>query len=211
MNGSEGYAVGWNGVVVKTTDSWETVQVLDNDWNYYSQDIIYDANDQAMLAGWYGTVAKSTDGITWVEKTVSSVDNYNISLIDENNWYLIGDKGTIFKTTNGGSTYDKIYIEPYNDLEINTLQTSHFFDMNEGLVTGKTSGVVYKTINGGDSWNSFQIPGVSSSKSMYAFEFINDQIGWTFGYASVAAKTTNGGDTWNPLTLSGITANDNIY
>ena len=211
MNGAEGYAVGWNGVVVKTTDSWETVQVVENDWNYYSQDIIYDANDHAMLAGWYGTVAKSTDGITWVEKTVSSVDNYNISLIDEDNWYLIGDKGTIFKTTDGGSSYDKIFIEPYNNLDINTLQTSHFFDMNEGIVTGKTSGVVYKTTNGGDSWTSFQIPGVSSSKTMYAFEFLNDQVGWTFGYASVAAKTTNGGDTWNPLTLSGITTNDNIY
>jgi len=211
MNGAEGYAVGWNGVVVKTTDSWETVQVIENDWNYYSQDIIYDANGQAMLAGWYGTVAKSSDGTTWVEKTVSSVDNYSISLINENNWYLIGDKGTIFKTTNGGSTYDKIFVEPYNNIDINVLQTSHFFNINEGLITGKTSGVVYKTTNGGDSWTGYQIPGVSATKTMYAFEFLNDQIGWTFGFASVAAKTTDGGESWTPLSLTGITTNDNIY
>ncbi len=211
MNGSEGYAVGWNGVVVKTTDSWVNVQVVDNDWNYYSQDIVYDANGNAMLAGWYGTVAKSADGATWIEKTVSSVDNYSISLIDENNWYLIGDKGTIFKTTNAGSTYDKVYIEPYNDNAINTLYTSHFFNVDEGIVTGKTSGVIYRTTNGGDSWTGHQVPGISSTKSLYTFEFLDDQIGWAFGYQSVAAKTTNGGQEWNTLTLTGITGNDNIY
>ncbi len=211
MNGAEGYAVGWNGVVVKTSDSWVNVEVLDNDWNYYSQDVVYDASGNPMLAGWYGTVAKSTDGMTWVEKTVSSVDNYSISLIDEDNWYLIGDKGTIFKTTNAGSTYDKIYVEPYNDNAINTLYASHFFNENEGVVTGKTSGVVYRTSNGGDSWTGHQVPGISSTKSLYTFEFINDQIGWTFGYASVAAKTTNAGADWTTLSLTGITGNDNIY
>ncbi len=211
MNGAEGYAVGWNGVVVKTTDSWVNVQVVENDWNYYSQDIIYDANNNPMLAGWYGTVAKSTDGATWVEKTVSSVDNYNISLIDEDNWYLIGDKGTIFKTTNAGMDYTKIFVEPYNDIDINVLQTSHFFNNNEGIVTGKTSGVVYRTVDGGDSWTGYQVPGVSSTKTMYAFEFLNENVGWVFGYASVAAKTTNSGEEWTPITLSGITANDNIY
>lgn len=211
MNGNEGYAVGWGGVVVKTTDSWQTVEVVDNDWNYYSQAVTYDANGQVMLAGWYGTVAKSTDGATWVEKTISSVDTYSISLIDESNWYLVGDKGTIFKTTDAGTTYDKIFVEPYNDNAISLLQASHFFSQDVGVVTGRTSGVIYRTTNGGDSWSGYQIPGVASSKTMYTFEFINEQTGWVFGNASVAAKTTNAGVSWTPISLTGIVANDNIY
>ncbi|MFA7056669.1 MAG: chitobiase/beta-hexosaminidase C-terminal domain-containing protein [Candidatus Cloacimonadales bacterium] len=211
MNGSEGYAVGWGGLVVKTTNSWQTVQVVENDWAYNSQDVIYDANGQVMLAGFYGTVAKSTDGATWVEKTVSSVDNYSISLIDQNNWYLVGDKGTIFKTTNAGTTYDKIFVQPLEDNAVGLLQTSHFFNANVGMVTGKTTGVIYRTINGGNTWTGYQIPGVASSKTMYTFEFLDEMTGWVFGFASVAAKTTNAGVTWTPITLTGINANDNIY
>ena len=107
--------------------------------------------------------------------------------------------------------YTKIFVESYEGTEVGTLQTSKFFSVDEGLITGKTSGVIYRTTDGGDSWAGYQIPGVSSSKTMYTFEFINENVGWTFGFASVAAKTTNSGQAWTPITLTGITSNDNIY
>ncbi len=206
MNGDVGYATGWNGVVVKTTDGWQTTQILYNDWNYYAQDLTTTNSGDLMLAGWYGTVAKSTDGISWNEKTVSSVDNYSISLIDEDNWYLVGDKNTVFRTSDAGASYDKIFVATGTE----TLYDSKFFDENNGIVVGK-AGVIYNTTDGGVSWTLHQVSGITSSKALYALEFINDQIGWAFGHEGFASKTTDGGANWTDITLTGFTSNDKIY
>ncbi|OQY37751.1 MAG: hypothetical protein B6226_04790, partial [Candidatus Cloacimonetes bacterium 4572_65] len=211
MNGDIGYAVGWNGIIVKTTDAWQTTEIVENDWNYYSQDIIYDANGLLTLCGWYGTVAKSTDGINWEEKTISSVDSYSVSVIDEDNWYLVGDKATIFRTDDAGSSYTKIVVPAHAGTSISSLYASHFNDANNGVVTGKTAGVIYNTTDGGQTWNSHQVPGVSSSKSFYDIEFVTSQIGYVMGHGVVGAKTTDGGQTWNNITFTGMGSNDKIY
>ena len=194
MDGNVGYAVGRNARLLKTTDGWATWQLLTHNFNPYFESIKF-RNDGSLLAcGWQGTLAISQDqGITWEDQVPTAIDLWQASIVDANTWYIAGDKGTILKTTDGGQTMLKKGIvgsvDPYYAV--------YFKNASEGWVTGKTTGKIYHTTNGGDSWSTFTIPGFAATKSYRDFFFINDTVGYALGVGGKVAKTVDGGVTWN--------------
>lgn len=207
MEGDTGYAVGRNNRILKTTDGWQTYELVANSHTQYFEGILYRNNGTLLTCGWQGALHISeNEGITWTECVPSSIDLYKASAVDENNWYLAGDKGYVIHTADGGSTFERLIIPG----EINTLYSCHFKNAAEGFVSGKTSGKIYHTYDGGQNWESVTIPGVSSTKSFYDFYFLNDEIGYIVGLGGKVAKTTDGGNTWNTVG-DNINSTYNLY
>lgn len=65
--------------------------------------------------------------------------------------------------------------------------------------TFDTEGIIIKTEDGGESWNTIY-PLTGTSPSFEKIEFINENVGFVAGY-DLVMKTTDGGVTWNPLTV----------
>ncbi|MEA5461867.1 YCF48-related protein [Arcicella sp. LKC2W] len=115
-----------------------------------------------------------------------------------------------------GEAESNIYVNLQHSGTTENLRSVHFFDASNGLTVGTTGGM-YRTANGGQSWTkSFPIP-MDTAKSMIdttivynRIYFQNSQNGWILGTynartatsTTVAArktallKTQNGGVSW---------------
>jgi photosystem II stability/assembly factor-like uncharacterized protein/PKD repeat protein len=78
----------------------------------------------------------------------------------------------------------------------------YFINTTTGFAVGgnNSTGVVYKTTNGGTSWSAFAI----SASSLESVWFTGSSVGYAVGTGGKIYKTTNGGTSWALLT-SGTT------
>lgn len=118
---------------------------------------------------------------------------FNVTFIDANNGWVIGDNGTILKTTNGGTEWTKQISGT-----VNLLYDVSFPDLNNGWIVGN-SGTILKTTDGGVKWVA-QSSG--STKDLLGVYFVDVNNGWIIGASGTILKTTNGGTNWN-LKVSG--------
>ncbi|MDZ4183273.1 MAG: YCF48-related protein, partial [Candidatus Cloacimonadaceae bacterium] len=207
LDGNIGYAVGRNSRLLKTTDGWTSFTILEHNFTQYFEGITKRGNGDLIVCGWQGGIATSSDGgFTWLDRVPNSFDLFSASFIDNNAWYISGDKGYLLKTTDGGASFDRVTVPG----ELNPLYACYFKNANEGWVSGKTSGVIYRTTNGGNTWTTFTIPGFAITKAYYEFFFLNDLIGYVMGVGGKVAKTTDGGITWT-ATGDNINTAYNLY
>ncbi len=105
----------------------------------------------------------------------------------EDSGWVVGDQGTILRTTDGGDTW-RLWQSHYkvNDL----LAVSFYKDL--GWAVGK-KGTVLHTEDGGVSWH--QQPS-SVETDLYGVYFLDDQHGWTVGAKGTILRTEDGGKTW---------------
>ncbi|MFO7660060.1 MAG: YCF48-related protein, partial [Candidatus Cloacimonadaceae bacterium] len=201
LDGNTGYAVGWNGVLLRTANAFTTFETVTNDFGLYFEGINILPNGDLMAAGWNGSIAMSTDqGVSWTDKIANAVDLYSSSVVDENTWYHVGDKGYIIKTTDGGLTFDRLHIP--NSIE--TFYSTYFKTALEGLVSGRTQGKIYRTTDGGVTWIPFTLPGVTTTQIYYEFSFPTALVGYAVGSNNIHAKTTDGGVTWTMMNGTGL-------
>jgi len=78
-----------------------------------------------------------------------------------------------------------------------TFDTTNFYkvvkfkNQNEGLIMGDTS-IIYKTIDGGNSWNNIICP---INININDFQYINDTL--IYAYGNRIIKSENSGNTWD--------------
>ncbi|MEZ4935243.1 MAG: T9SS type A sorting domain-containing protein [Saprospiraceae bacterium] len=124
--------------------------------------------------------------------------------IDANTGFAAGSSGFIYftgfviKTTNGGSSWVKVFEE--DEGEIKDL---HFTNNNFGAGGGFNSNgdaLVITSNNGGNSWSSHI---VDDGPTIYGVHFTDENNGYAVGgYAYKGArKTTNGGQTWTLMDM----------
>jgi photosystem II stability/assembly factor-like uncharacterized protein len=201
MEGSIGYAGGWNGVLLKTVDGGLSFQTVNNDFGLYFEGLNLLPNGDIITAGWNGAIAKSTNqGVNWTNLIPSALDLYSAKVVDENTWYLVGDKGYIIKTADGGQTFTQLHIPANFDIYYST----YFKNAQEGWVSGRTTGKIFHTTDGGANWTAFTVPGVTSTQIYYEFSFPSELVGYVVGSNNIHAKTTDGGATWTMLNGTGL-------
>ena len=121
--------------------------------------------------------------------------------VDSTTGWLVGDAGTIIKTTTSGASWagetDPLsFTENYNDV--------WFVDNNNGFIVG-THGVVLATNNGGTSWARAPSGTLDPLVQFNAVDFTNNgMVGLAVGNGGAVLRTLNGGATWvsligNPL------------
>ena len=121
--------------------------------------------------------------------TMAGVTGYNnrviskIQFIDNSNGFVVGGNGMFMKTTDGGNTWSRSFITPFNQL------TSVFFvNPNTGYINN--AGGIYKTTDGGNSWSIQQVNPVSTISRI---AFVNDTLGFAVSNNAIY-KTTNAGN-----------------
>lgn len=103
---------------------------------------------------------------------------------------LIGGRGTILLTEDGGSSWTSAPV-PYEDKP--KLNSVVFSNDNTGWTVG-TRGKIYFTNNGGKTWRE-QASNVT--RNLSDVFFINDSEGFVVGDNGTILHTTTAGDTWN--------------
>jgi photosystem II stability/assembly factor-like uncharacterized protein len=118
----------------------------------------------------------------------------SVHFVNASTGYVSGESGTILKTTNGGSTWQKL-----STGVLNSLDAVRFVNSDTGFAFGRGP-IIFKTTNGGNSWTSVSLPGfVGMFKSV---SFTDATRGYAVGVvsgtnlSSFFAKTTNAGSTW---------------
>jgi photosystem II stability/assembly factor-like uncharacterized protein len=124
-----------------------------------------------------------------------------IHFIDATTGVAVGVGGKIFRTTDGGASW-----QGQNPGTTRNLNDVFFVDASQGWAVGD-NGTILRTTNAGRSWE----PQTSSATApLYGVRFADANRGWIVGGidptagVSTVLRTTNGGATWTPIT-SGLT------
>lgn len=193
-----GYAVGFNGTILKTTDgglNW-TSQTVGTVENLYSVHFI---EQTGYVVGGTNTsvIFKTTNGgVNWINQSISG--NYQLGSVfmtDSVTAHISGYR-RILRTTNGGNSWDVQFMDTVIGYPA-SFSSIFFVDGNTGFITGTNlmhyGGVFSKTTNGGIDWSG---PGYTGAplRSIY---FMNSETGYgviTNEYRTI--KTTNSGSNW---------------
>jgi len=202
---NNGWAVGSNGVVIKTTDggsSWTRFgykiglpKVTDVDLN----SVYFTDSNTGYIGGVNGVLFKTTNGgANWTELTspVTSSTINDLAFITASKGFLVTSSysGSMYATTDGGATWTKVTIPGTNNL-INSID---FVDANNGWAAGtyydyNTSSypaLVLKTFDGGLSWVNQRIDNPSE---LYEIRMFSADHGWTVGRSGKIFRTGKGG------------------
>ena len=140
--------------------------------------------------------AASLQAQTWVTQTSGVTEALNsVYFVDQSNGYIVGNNGSVFKTTDGGAHWVSV-------LSTQQLFSVHFTDVNTGYAVGN-SGTIIKTTNGGANWTTqtsntyFTLNGVgcASASVCFAVGAVRTSI-TNLSSPTALVTTTNGGATW---------------
>ena len=188
-----GYIAGYNGTILKTTNSGSTWSLLTSNTTKYLNSIFFTDSVTGFIAG-LNIILKTTDaGTSWVQQP-SIANLQSIFFVDNNIGFATGyevndiydDYSVIYKTTNAGALWEKIYFDFSSDF----LMSVYFSNNLTGYFVG--DGPILKTNDGGISWDKQWANGNSSLREVY---FVNDTLGFAIGWGCVF-KTTNGGENF---------------
>jgi len=142
----------------------------------------------------------------WTPKvTGTSNDIQDLHFLNDNTGYVVGQTGTILKTTNGGDNWIT-----QTSGTASTLNSVRFFDLLTGYAAG-TSGVIIKTTNGGSTWVT-QTSG--TTQHLFGMSLTNvSTVFITKNFTSLSSflKTDNGGANWLAVYTGSSSATNDIF
>jgi photosystem II stability/assembly factor-like uncharacterized protein len=195
INSNTGWICG-DGIILKTTNKGTNWVVQNHPAvGKYLYSIHPVDSNIVYCVGWFETVLKTTNGGTnWIaikNGPVGQGHSYNgVFFVNANTGWYAGTGNYIHKTTNGGLTFDSIYV-------LGGFLDIHFKDENTGLITG-IGGSVYKTINSGNSWNKIYLQ-PNNYGDFNKISVINNQYCFVVEDGKRVYKSTNYGDTWDSI------------
>lgn len=129
----------------------------------------------------------TANSVGWVSLSppVISVTLNDVHTFNENTAIVIGNSGSIYRTTNRGNDWAVINSGVNSDLS-----SLYFLDDKHGWIVGK-SGTVLKSDNGGITWINLD----TELYNLLDVKFLDLNTGWTLTSSRIY-KTTDGGITW---------------
>lgn len=190
-----GWAVGANGLVIKSIDAGSTwassnpvVQTL-NGVHFVSDDV-------GWAVGANGAVSKTIDGgDNWSTTNPTTRTLNDVFFSNKTYGWAVGNSGTVLRTTNAGANWTA------SSPTTAALYGVHFIDQNTGWAVG--AGITLRTANGGVNWTA-TVPTTSTLRSVY---FVNATTGWAVGSSGIVIKTVNGGVSWTASTPTTVGLN----
>ncbi|MCD4723691.1 MAG: T9SS type A sorting domain-containing protein [Bacteroidales bacterium] len=193
MDGQSCYLLNDSSQMMKTHDgglNWELLDIISPD-SYYS-DFQFVNENTGYCCGYKGEFIKTINGgLSWEDMSFGST--FHLSKVffadDLHGWLINYDAKEILRTSNGGETWASSQLGStmiYQPVSI------FFHDVNAGYVT-TDDGLLYKSIDGGASWELlYGFPSGNQSK----IYFVSETEGW-YMWASRVYHTHDGGITWS--------------
>ena len=138
----------------------------------------------------------------WI-KYAELLDNnlFDIETVSDNELYVVGTDlindittGIIYQSFDGGTSWDTVYYQMVDSL-LGRLHKVNVVNSNTVYVTNSGSRV-FKSTDGGSSWNNLAIPTLESGPATDALYFVNNEIGFIGNHYGEIFKTVNGGLSW---------------
>lgn len=103
-----GYAVGLNGIIIKTIDSGATWNVIESGVSDTLFDVSFVTNTVGTIVGENGLILRTEDGgTTWIiQDSGTTYDLFAVQFITSNIGFAVGEHGTVLHTTTGGYQED---------------------------------------------------------------------------------------------------------
>lgn len=191
--------------------------------NYLLKDIHFTNNTYGWAAGDSGLLVSSDDGgLNWqLHPKPTQYDIETIQFIDESVGYLCGGElrfsqigypydstyshGVIMKTLDGGDSWQAVFDDSVMIHQI------HFLNAQTGWAVGTAAWMtppfyasaradyIYKTTNGGQSWQHGTYNGSIEVPSLSRIYFANSELGFALGYYGRVLRSTDGGATWHGI------------
>lgn len=195
---------GFNNEFFRTTDGGETwIETHIGSWNFEYNEIFFIDELTGWMAGYEKDpvrVRKSTDGgVTWLECLHSNLSALkSMCVLDENRIWAVGTNGWIFRTSDGGSSWDTLSSGTRNKINtIITTQAGATGDVDTIWAVG-SGGLMMQTTDGGNNWTIFPL-GTGNELMDICFTDLN--TGYVTGYDDAIYKSTDGGGTWSFLPI----------
>ena len=180
---------------------WLNQDVVDNNLNAL---FILDESN-VWVVGDGGTLLRTTEGgkrkmtaggvgvSTWLPLDSGSAANLSgVTFVDLDHGWVVGDKGTVLHTIDGGETW-----QPQSSNTDVGLSSVAFADVNNGWAIGD-QGTILRTLDGGVTWQLY--PGLPEKK-LNDLVLIDNRTLWAVGDDGTVLQTTDGGATWTPRVI----------
>ena len=195
IDAQNGWAVGYQGTIVHTTDGgahWESQTSGTSTW---LQGITFFSSTEGWAVGQGGIILHTTDsGNNWEAQTSgTSNDLWGVTFFSSTEGWTVGRNGAILHTTNGGDNW-----EAQTSGTSNWLNDIYFFSSTEGWTVGDW-GTILHTTDGGDNWEA-QISGTSNG--LWSISYGCGTTMWAVGDWGIILKYT---DLALPVELSSFT------
>lgn len=138
----------------------------------------------------------------WVESNTPISRDFNrLHFLDSLRGWIVGDAGTIIKTTTGGVNWIVQTSGVDSDIyEVFFINRDTGWAITWDIMEPDYYTIILKTTNGGDNWISYQYP--EEAVFYNVAYFLNPNTGFLGGAPpNNIVRTTNGGTNWSPITL----------
>ena len=178
------------GKILKTTNAGQTWNEITVNYNGPLIDVSFCDDNNGMIVTGSSTLLSTTNaGNDWTVFTNNVFRPFKrISMVNTNTATAItGDNAEIYRTTDGGLTWQDQTVSTFDDLE-----DVYFIDTDNGYAVG-SYGMILHTIDGGINWNWQP---VSTSNYLYSVSFSDENNGIAVGEGCVLLYTSDGGINW---------------
>lgn len=202
VNENIGYATGEYGVVFKTIDGGTTWQWVSFQNGRYGSTSMYGIhfldNNTGYATGTRGRIVKTTDGgNTWTQNSPTYNDINKIHFFDSGIGYAqVGSD--YYKTLNKGENWSLISTANHYSYCSNSYFVNENIGYSIGGGTTSVSGDVFKTTDGGITWNKL---GIVVDEGLSSVFFIDENTGFISGgfNRKKTLKTIDGGTSWQEV------------
>jgi len=111
----------------------------------------------------------------------------DVAVVDDNNWWSVGDYGQVYHSVDGGAQWIQRYIG--TDVDHKSI---YFVDDNKGWIAGG-SGKVFSTSDGGQTWTEVY---VGYEIQLFCITFLDQMNGWVTGENGIIFQSSDGGENW---------------
>lgn len=197
INAKTGWICG-SGIILKTTNGGTNWFTQTHPATNKTLDDIYVVDSNvAYCVGYWETILKTTNGgENWIALKNGPWGEGHcyqaVFFINSLTGWVGGTNTYIYKTTNGGVSFDSSYIfaSYYNDI--------YFKDSLNGLACADCLGM-YKTTNGGLNWSIIELPNSGVLGNLNKINVVNSNYCWVVGSDNKVFFSSNFGDNWDSI------------
>ncbi len=215
IEGNMAFAVGYWGVILRSTDQGQTWRVAPTPTQRNLHAVDFHGEKHGWAVGAQGVILRTTDGGESWSLQVAEVDDefegriaieetlFGVVALSPDTAWAVGDLGVIIHTSDGGATWkrERVPEENFNDTELpdRIFNAIEFSTPESGWITGEF-GTLLRSRDAGMTWQGErQLDGAVEDIYLIGMANTGELLSYACGVGGVAIRTQDGGVTWTTL------------